>query len=117
MILIIDEMKVREDLVYDKTGECLHGFVNLGDVNNQLQQLEKQANTGKPHECIATQMLTLMVRGVFIKLEFPYANFPTQGRVYMYKLCLCSCTCVHVLIYTLCMYNYIHVCTLCIFVS
>ena len=72
-------MKVREDLVYDKTGEILHGFVNLGDVNNQIQQLEQQADSSKLHNCFATQMLTLMVRGIFIKLEFPYANFPTQG--------------------------------------
>ena len=74
VVLILDEMKVREDLVYDKTGEVLHGFVRLGDVNNQLRDLEMQANTGRPHESIATQMLTLIVRGVFIKLEFPYAN-------------------------------------------
>ena len=79
VVLIIDEMKIREDLVYDKTGTSLHGFVNLGDVNNQLRQLEIQADTKKPHECLATQMLTVMVRGIFIKLEFPYASFPTQG--------------------------------------
>ena len=72
-------MKVREDLVYDKTGESLHGFLNLGDVNNQLQELEKQTNSGQPHDYIATQMLTVMVRGIFLKLEFPYASFPTQG--------------------------------------
>ena len=79
VVLIIDEMEVREDLVYDKTGENLHGFVNLGDVNNQLQELEKQTNTGKPHAYIATQMLTVMARGIFLKLDFPYASFPTQG--------------------------------------
>ena len=83
VVLIIDEMKVQEDLVYDKTGESLHGFVNLNDVNNQLQELEKQTNTGKPHDSFATQMLIVMVRGIFLKLEFPYASFPTQG-IYMY---------------------------------
>ena len=40
VVLIMDEMKVREDLVYDKTGNALHGFVNLGNVNNQLRELE-----------------------------------------------------------------------------
>ena len=40
MVLIVNEMKVREDLIYDKTGETLHGFTNLGDVNNQLRELE-----------------------------------------------------------------------------
>ena len=80
VVLIVDEMKIQEDLVYDKTGENLHGFVNLGEVNNQLELLERQANnTCIPHKDIATQMLTLMVRGIVIKLKFPYASFPTQG--------------------------------------
>ena len=61
VVLIIDEMKVREDLVYDKTGESLHGFVNLGDVNNQLQELEKQTNTGKPHDSFATRPAYIML--------------------------------------------------------
>ena len=79
VVLIFDEMKIREDLVYDRTGCHLHGFVNLGDVNNQLQQLEQNVQNDKPHEHLATEMLTLMIRGVFIKLEFPYASFPTTG--------------------------------------
>lgn len=83
MVLIIDEMKIREDLVYDKTGTCLHGFVNLGDVNNQLPQLEMQSDVKKTYDCLAKQMLTIMVRGIFIKLEFPYASFPSQGNVYL----------------------------------
>ena len=29
-------MKIGEDLIYDKTGTCLHGFVNLGDVTGVL---------------------------------------------------------------------------------
>ena len=37
----IDEVKIQEDLiVYDKHGRTLHGFVNLGNVNEQLQVLE-----------------------------------------------------------------------------
>ena len=96
MVLIVDEMKVREDLIYDKTGETLHGFTNLGDVNNQLRELEKQANSGKQYDSFATQMLTLMVRGVFIKLEFPYASFPTKGSFLLtfngIKVCSCLYT-------------------------
>ncbi len=66
--------------MYDKTGNNLLGFVNLGDVNDDLQALERRLNNPvDPSICIATHMLTLMVRGIFTKLEFPYANFPTQG--------------------------------------
>ena len=54
VVLIIDEMKIRDDLVYDKTGDVLHGFVNLGDVNNQIQQLEQQAESSKPYNYFAT---------------------------------------------------------------
>ena len=74
-------MKIQEDLVYDRTGPRLHGFVNLGDINSELQVLEKQVrDIASPSSNIATHILTLMVRGIFIKLEFPYANFPTQSK-------------------------------------
>ena len=81
VILIVDEMKVQEDLVYDKTGCNLLGFVNLGEVNNELEVLEGKlrADVQDPCEAIATHMLTLMVRGLFIKMEFPYAKFPSRG--------------------------------------
>ena len=40
VILLIDEMHIREDLVYDKqTGELV-GFANLGDVNQHLLAFE-----------------------------------------------------------------------------
>ena len=82
VVLILDEMKIQEDLVYDKTGQRLHGFVNLGDVNEELRKLEREVNEDlSPSSKIATHMLTLMVRGIFFKMEFPYANFPTQGSL------------------------------------
>lgn len=79
VVMIVDEMKIHEDLVFDKHGRNLLGFINLGTVNEQLQQLERRTEDAQPHESIATHMLTVMVRGIFIKLEFPYASFPTQG--------------------------------------
>ncbi len=81
MVLVIDEMKIQEDLVYDRTGTNIFGFVHLGEVNNDIQSLEEQVNNGTNDvtNSIATHMLTVMVRGIFTKLEFPYANFPTQG--------------------------------------
>lgn len=71
-------MKIHEDLIFDKNGHNLLGFVNLGSINEQLKELEKETLTTQPHENLATHMLTVMVRGVFIKLEFPLASFPTQ---------------------------------------
>ena len=40
MVLLIDEMKVREDLVFDRNGEVI-GYVDVGDINNRLRKLEK----------------------------------------------------------------------------
>ena len=39
--LIMDEVHIKHDLVYDKYEGCLIGFVDLGEVNNQLIEFEK----------------------------------------------------------------------------
>jgi len=73
VILIMDEMHVKEELVYDKHNGCLVGFVNLGNVNNQLTEYEaalSQTITDRP---LASSMLVIMVRGLFEKLNYPYA--------------------------------------------
>ena len=37
VILTLDEMKIKEDIVFDKnTGEMI-GFINVGDINNAIQ--------------------------------------------------------------------------------
>ena len=36
----MDEVHIKEDLVYDKHEGTLIGFVNLGDTNNHLLQFE-----------------------------------------------------------------------------
>ena len=66
--------------MYDKHSAHIIGFVNIGDVGNQLSQLEERCGTDVhlQHQPIATHMLVLMVRGIFFKLEYPYARFPTN---------------------------------------
>ena len=73
--LIIDEMKIKEGLVYNKHTGNIIGFTDLGDVNNQLVLLEQECE----HPAIATHVLAVMVRGIFFKMEFPYAHFGTDG--------------------------------------
>ena len=73
--IVIDEIKVKEKLVYDKYETKVIGFVELGDVNDQLDKL--QSGNLKPE--VATYVLTIMVLGIFINLRFPYANFPTTS--------------------------------------
>uniref|UniRef100_A0A1X7TDQ0 Transposable element P transposase-like RNase H domain-containing protein n=1 Tax=Amphimedon queenslandica TaxID=400682 RepID=A0A1X7TDQ0_AMPQE len=56
VVLILDEIKIREDLVFDKSGHRLHGFVNLGDINRELKALDDQASeSSSPSSNIATR--------------------------------------------------------------
>ena len=62
--IIIDEMKVKENLVYDKlTGEVV-GFISLGDINDELLSLERECTTEQYHPPIAKYLLGLIVRGL-----------------------------------------------------
>lgn len=77
VVLLVDEMKVKESLVYDKHSCEVIGFVELNDINHQINQLESQTANNRPP--IATHLLTFMVRGLFTSCKFPYAHFPTDS--------------------------------------
>lgn len=40
VVLIMDEVHIKNDLVYDKHQGCLIGFVDLGSTNNRLLEFE-----------------------------------------------------------------------------
>ena len=75
--IVFDELYIREDLVFDKHSSKIIGFVNLGTVDKQLSALE--VDRLQSPRAVATGILTLMVRGIFSELHFPFANFPTAG--------------------------------------
>ena len=75
IILIWDEMKIKEDLVFNKHTLEIVGFVNIGEINDQIEKIT-QNNDNRD---IASHILLLMVRGIFTNLEFPYAHFSTKG--------------------------------------
>ena len=78
--LLGDEMHIKEDLVYDKTSGELVGFVNLGNVNEHLIQLEQDLLQGKSASpALASSVFVFMVRGLFTNLKFPYATFPCKS--------------------------------------
>ena len=82
VVLVFDEMKVREDLVFDKHSCRLIGFVNLGEINETLDKFERQCQNKEQvisEESVANHMLVFMIRGLFTSLEFVYAQFPTHG--------------------------------------
>lgn len=84
VIIILDEMHVRENLVYDKHTGSIIGFTHLGEVNAELAAYEKSLEEDSvTHEPLANSMLVVMVRGLFSKMQFPYAQFPcTKLRGY-----------------------------------
>lgn len=75
--VVFDEVKIKEGIVFDKNECVIVGFTNLGSVNNTLQTFEQSISDSEPN--VAKQMLVFMVRGLFIKLRFPYAQYPTRG--------------------------------------
>ena len=78
--LVIDEMYIKEGLLYNKNSGALVGFEDLGDINNIIAQFERQAETehALPRP-VAKCMLTFMVRGLFTSIKFVYAQFPTTS--------------------------------------
>lgn len=77
VVLLLDEMKVKESLVYDKYSCQVVGFVELDSITHQMSMLENQASSNLPP--VATHLLTIMVRGLFTGCKFPYAHFPTDS--------------------------------------
>ena len=58
MCLCFDEVRIKEQLVDDKHSCEIIGFVNLGDVNNELLEMEcaekgdMQTVYGEEHACV-----------------------------------------------------------------
>ena len=59
--LIGDEMHIKEGLTYDKTSGELIGFINLGDINNYLKQLEQDLLNSSSTVSLASSIFMLMV--------------------------------------------------------
>ena len=73
--LLLDEVHIKEDLVYDKHSGSLIGFTNMGDINNHLMNFERSLADEPGETSIASSVLVIMVRGLLSKLNFPYAQF------------------------------------------
>ena len=76
VVLFIDEMHVKEDLVYDKHSGRLVGFVDLGNINNHLARFEESLSEDESTPSLANSMIAFMVKGLFTTLKFTYAQFP-----------------------------------------
>ena len=62
VILLLDEMHIKGNLVYKKHSGSLIGLVNLGDVNNHLVSFEREVDhTSLDNVPLAKSMMTFMV--------------------------------------------------------
>ena len=76
VVMLIDEMYVREDLVFDRYSGQFIDYTILGDVNNHLTNLQASLNSdGDTSPPLAKSMIVIMIRGMLSKLQFPYAQF------------------------------------------
>ena len=72
VVLLFDEMKIQENLVWDKhTGELV-GFVDLGDTELNYATLQKS-------DALATHVLVFLLRSIVNPFKFSLANFATTG--------------------------------------
>lgn len=56
------------------------GFVDTGDINSRLKSFEAHFMGRDELEMeIATQMLAVCIRGIFMKLEYPLGQYPTTS--------------------------------------
>ena len=78
VLLLLDEMHIREDLVYDKHSGELVGFTNLGSINSHLDAFEWALSSSSEDSlpALAKTVMVFMVRGLFTKLQFAYSQFP-----------------------------------------
>ena len=73
--ILVDEMKVQEDLVFDKNSGNLIGFIDFGDEIMNETLLFKEADK------LATHVMVFMVKSIKNPLSFSFANFATDGAI------------------------------------
>ena len=73
MVILFDEMKIQENLVWSKHTGDLIGFVDLGNVNLNYATLQETS-------AIASHVLVFLLRSVVINpFKFSLANFATKN--------------------------------------
>ena len=68
----MDEMKIQENLVWDKHNGELIGYVDLGDIDLNYATLSKVA-------IVASHVLVFLIRSIVNPFKFSLANFATDG--------------------------------------
>ena len=72
VVLLMDKMKIQENLVWDKYNGELIGYVDLGDINLNHATLSKVTT-------VASHVLVFLIRSIINPFKFSLANFATDG--------------------------------------
>ena len=78
--LAFDEMKIKDGLVYNSSTGKLIGFIQHDNINEEIDTIVNEC-TQSPSKAppLATHMLALMVRGIFLNLQEVFAFYPCDG--------------------------------------
>ena len=71
-VMLMDEIKIQENLVWDKHTGYLIGYVDFGDAELNYATLQKSTD-------IATDVLVFLLRSVVNPFKFSLADFATTG--------------------------------------
>ena len=63
VILLFDELRIKFGLVYSKSSGRVIGVIELGDMNDELDELKRRMSDNKPKR-LATYVLCFMVKGL-----------------------------------------------------
>ena len=72
VVILMDEMKIQEDLVWDKHTGDLIGYVDLGNTELNCATLKKSDE-------VASHVLVFLVRSIVNPMKFTLANFGTKN--------------------------------------
>ena len=79
-ILLFDGIKIKSGLVYSKSIGCIVRFTELGDINEELNELERTfQNSSTRSKELATYVICFMARGLLKRLSYPVDYFSSRG--------------------------------------
>ena len=81
--LVMDEMYVKENLVYNTNSGKRIGFCDLADINNHLLHFQNSLEGGREtvEQTLAKTMFVIMVRALFTRRQYPYVQFPCTTKM------------------------------------
>ena len=80
-VVLIDEMYIKQGLVFERSTGALFGFTDLGEVNNQLDDFEAmlKKDASSLQRPLSKTMVVFMFKGLFTNIALPYVQFAASS--------------------------------------